>query len=326
MLYRPFLVLVGFSVAVCLGLGCSNNQPVTETLVETEIADQLLAPLNYLGNIAQQAPDAVFRAQGSGVRKAVVQTKLPDGQSMTLWIYQPDPLPQAKVPCVFIAPAGTMMIHGLGLTDGDTAEHLPWVKAGFAVVAYELSGNADPENSSDVQLKSAAEKFRQAKSGLLNAQTAMAYAREKVSFVNPRQFYTAGHSSAGTMALYVAEMEPQVKGAIAFMPAVDIRASLGIDGITYVQNSKIVPEAGVYVSEISPLTHIHRLSQPTFLFIAGDDRSDITGPADSFGKKLRELGSDVTVVRVPNGGHFQPMLDSGIPMAIEWLKMVTQTN
>ncbi|PQO31067.1 hypothetical protein C5Y96_11955 [Blastopirellula marina] len=326
MSYRSFVILAGFSVALCFGLGCSQNQPVTETLVESEFADQLLAPMNYLGAIAKQAPDAVFRSQGPGVRKAVVQTRLPDGQTMTLWIYQPDPLPQSKVPCVFIAPAGTMMIHGLQLADGDSPEHLPWVKAGFAVVAYELSGNADAENSTDAQLKSAAEKFRQAKSGLLNAQIAMAYAREKVSFVNPQQFYTAGHSSAGTMALYVAEMEPQVKGAIAFMPAVDIRASLGIDGITYVQNAQIVPEAGVYVNGISPLTHIHRLSQPTFLFIAGDDRSDITGPADSFGKKLREMGNDVTIVRVPSGGHFDPMLDPGIPMAIEWLKMITQSN
>lgn len=326
MFYRLFVLFVVCLVAPCFGLGCSQNQPVTETLVETEFADQLLAPMNYLGTIAKQSPDATFRPQGSGVRKAVVAAKLPDGQSMTLWIYQPDPLPQAKVPCVFIAPAGTMMIHGLNLADGDAPEHLPWVKAGFAVVAYELSGNADAENSSDAQLKMAAEKFRQAKSGLLNAQVAMAYAREKVSFVDPNQFFTAGHSSAGTMALYVAEMDPQVKGAIAFMPAVDIRSSLGIDGITYIQNAEIVPEAGIYVNEISPMTHIHRLSRPTFLFIAGDDRSDITGPADSFGKKLREMGDDVTVVRVPNGGHFEPMLDPGIPMAIEWLKLITQSN
>ncbi|WDI44443.1 alpha/beta hydrolase family protein [Bremerella sp. P1] len=327
MSYRLFVVLVGFSVTTCFGLGCSQNQPVTETLVESEFADQLLAPANYLSNIARQAPDAVFRVErGGGVRKAVVQTKLPNGQSMTLWIYHPDPLPQTKIPCVFIAPAGTMMIHGLQLANGDTPEHLPWARAGFAVVAYELSGNADAQTSSDDQLKSAAEKFRQAKSGLLNAQVAMAYAREKVSFVDPQQFYTAGHSSAGTMALYVAEMEPQVKGAIAFMPAVDIRASLGVDGITYVQNAEIVPEAGIYVNEISPITHIHRLSRPTFLFIAGDDRPDITGPADSFGKKLREMGSDVTVVRVPRGGHFEPMLDPGIPMAISWLKMITQNN
>ncbi|MEW4563896.1 prolyl oligopeptidase family serine peptidase [Bremerella sp. JC770] len=326
MYLRPIVVLVGFTLAIGLAMGCSQNQPVTETLVESEFAEQLLAPMNYLGNIAKQAPDANFQAQGSGVRKAVVQTKLPNGQSMTLWVYQPDPLPHAKVPCVFIAPAGTMMIHGLALGDGDTPEHLPWVKAGFAVVAYELSGNADAENASDAQLKMASEKFRQAKSGLLNAQVAMAYAREKIPFADARQFFTAGHSSAGTMALYVAQMDPQVKGAIAFMPAVDIRASLGIDGISYVQNAEIVPEAGIYVNQISPITHIHRLSQPTFLFIAGDDRPDLTRPADSFAEKLRELGSDVTVVRVPRGGHYEPMLDPGIPMAIEWLTMITQYN
>ncbi|MHC2068824.1 alpha/beta hydrolase family protein [Bremerella sp. T1] len=319
-------VLLGISLLGLAGLACSQNPPVNETIIETEVADQLLAPPNYWRDLAKTMPNPQFQLRGSGGRKAIVNTRLPDGQPMTLWIYQPDPLPQAKVPCVFIAPAGTMMIHGLGLAEGDSPEHIPWVNAGFAVVAYELSGPADAESSTDPEFKEAAEKFRAAKSGLLNAQVAMAYAREKVSFVDPDQFYTAGHSSAGTMALYVAEMEPQVKGTIAFMPAVDVRESLGIEAISYVQNNGILSDAGVYVNEISPITHIHRISQPTFLLIVGDDREDLRDPAESFGKKLREMGKDVTVVRIPRGGHYEPMLDPGIPMAIDWLKMVTDNR
>ncbi|MEW4455182.1 prolyl oligopeptidase family serine peptidase [Bremerella sp. JC817] len=313
------LLLVGL-------VGCSKNPPVNTTMMETEFAEQLLAPPNYLAGLVKQTPDVKFQPMAGGIRKASSQVRLPTGESMTVWVYQPDPLPPGKLPCVFIAPAGTMLIHGMMLSDGDVQEHLPWAKAGFAVVAYELSGHADAEKSSDDQLKLAADNFRDAKSGLLNAQVAMAFAKEKLSFVDPDQFYTAGHSSAGTMALYVAEMEPRVKGSIAFMPAVDVRATLGLDVMTYLQTRSILTEAGPYVSAISPATHIERLSRPTFIFLSANDRSDINGPADTFVAKLRELGKDVTVVRAPGGGHLEPMLDPGIPMAIEWLKMVTQSR
>lgn len=324
---RRTLTLLLLGIGLTFGVGCSQEKPsITVNLVEPEIIEQILAPPDFLANIVQNAPPAQFMPQGSGAKKATVHLQMPTGGSMTIWVYQPDPLPQAKVPCVFIAPAGTIMIHGKKLASGDTQEHLPWVNAGFAVVAYELSGDADPEKSSDVQLKSAVRQFRGAKAGLLNAQLAMAYARDKVSFVDESKFFTAGHSSAGTVALYVAEMEPQVKGCAAFMPPVDVRQTLGLNAMTKIQNIKLVEDAGPFVSSISPATYIDRLSKPTFMFLSKDDRSEITRPAESFARKLREGGKDVTLIEIERGGHYQPMLQPGIPLAIEWAKMVLATD
>src|ERR1043165_5367156 len=63
------------------------------------------------------------------------------GKLGRLWIY----LPQEKAPpkaliCVFIAPGETNMISGKKLKESNRAEHLPYVRAGMAVIAYDLDG------------------------------------------------------------------------------------------------------------------------------------------------------------------------------------------
>src|SRR5215831_13159251 len=56
------------------------------------------------------------------------------GLPMTLNLYLPAGQHAAKsLPCVFIAPAGTAF-HGAVIDESDRAEHLPYVKEGFAVM------------------------------------------------------------------------------------------------------------------------------------------------------------------------------------------------
>ena len=45
-----------------------------------------------------------------------------------------------SLPCVLIAPAGSTCWRAWTLGDGDSPEHMPYVKAGYAVLAYELDG------------------------------------------------------------------------------------------------------------------------------------------------------------------------------------------
>lgn len=307
-------------------VGCSNQVPVNGTFVEEEIVEKLLGAPNRLSALVKQTPDANYTQVGNGVRRAIVTTPMPNGGSMKLWIYLPDSIPGGKLPCVFIAPANTRMVHGSHLNKGAEKEHIPWAQAGFAVVAYELSGDPGSDNASNGQLQTAAEEFRAAKSGLLNAQMAMAYAKEKLPMIDSRRFYTVGYDSAGTMALYVAEMDPQVKASVALMPAVDVRAWLGVQGLTTIQRNNIVPDAGAYVSKISPSTHIERLSRPTFLLYLGNDDKSYLGPAEQFAKQMQNLGRDITVVKIPIGKRYEAMIEEGIPLATEWLKMVDSMN
>ena len=118
--------------------------------------------------------------------------------------------PPHSLPCVFIAPAGTRLLHGSALGEADSPEHLPYARAGFAVLAYELSGDLPNDSGGALtfnQLKSPVQQFMAADGGLANARAAVDFVLAKVPEVNPAQLYAAGHSSAATMALDAAAMD-----------------------------------------------------------------------------------------------------------------------
>lgn len=54
---------------------------------------------------------------------------------MKIWIYLPEKPLRTPTPCVFVGPAGSPLFLGMDLGPGDQAEHLPYVRAGFAVVS-----------------------------------------------------------------------------------------------------------------------------------------------------------------------------------------------
>ena len=69
------------------------------------------------------------------------------GHGGKLWLYLPSgEHAPGSLPCILITAAGSNLISGMGLGDGDRPEHLPMFLAGFAVLAYELDGAALPEN------------------------------------------------------------------------------------------------------------------------------------------------------------------------------------
>jgi hypothetical protein len=58
-----------------------------------------------------------------------------------IWTYLPERKAEdGSLPCVLVAPAGTALINGMDLSDGDRPEQLPYARAGMVVVAYSLSG------------------------------------------------------------------------------------------------------------------------------------------------------------------------------------------
>src|SRR6185503_18801936 len=58
---------------------------------------------------------------------------IPDrGGARKLWVYLPERVGAGKLPCVLIAPAGTPLVHGMALGEGDIEEHVPYVLQGFA--------------------------------------------------------------------------------------------------------------------------------------------------------------------------------------------------
>ena len=104
---------------------------------------------------------------------------------MRVWVYVPEHTPGQKFPCILIAPAGSPLVVGMELAEGDRAEHLPYARAGFVVVSYEIDGHLADRNADEKKFIAAATAFKNARAGVSNAQTALDFALEKVPEIDP---------------------------------------------------------------------------------------------------------------------------------------------
>jgi dienelactone hydrolase len=240
------------------------------------------------------------------------------GHSGKLWLYLPagDHAPKS-LPCILIAGAGSNLITGMELGDGDRPEHLPYVRAGLAVLAYELDGMMpDRRNANVGNLAPFVRSFLDAEAGLVNMRVALEYATTRVPSIDPRRLYAVGHSSAATLALLVAENEPRISACVAFMPVVDLLERFPPQLRTALP--QLVPGADQFFGRFNPRMGESKIQCPLFLFYAEDDHNAQQNL--DLATRLQGMKKPVTVSTVPKGGHYEPMIQPGIPRAIEWLK------
>jgi dienelactone hydrolase len=239
------------------------------------------------------------------------------GYGGKLWLYLPSGEHPAKsLPCVLITGAGSNLLSGMDLADGDRPEHLPYVRAGFAVLAFELDGSLqNKQNASAQERVQAMFTFLNARAGLVNAHIALEYVLAKVPQVDPQRISAAGHSSAGTLAVLFAENEPRLKACVAFAPALDLEERFGADTITKFKKAGVADLAVLY----SPKNNEDKLKVPLFLFHAQDDSNLPFGVSQTFADELKAKGKPVTLDLVATGDHYDSMINEGIPHAIAWL-------
>jgi dienelactone hydrolase len=263
-----------------------------------------------------------------GVRAAKIQITRPDNnRAMPIQVYLPENAPSAKgLPCVLVPPAGTRLFHGASL-DADVSanvEHVPYALAGFAVVTFPLDGPLEMEEPNDPQLIAAGRAFVAAKGGILNAKAAVGYALKDLH-VDPKRLYIAGHSSAATLALQVAENDPRIKACIAYAPAVNLESHFNKTGALNVLEQAI-PGFIHYAQTYSPHRKMAALKCPLFFFQAADDSVIDTEQNRNFVRTIRKTNKKVSYIEEESGDHFDAMVQNGIPKAIAWLKKLEQTT
>jgi dienelactone hydrolase len=282
-----------------------------------------LTPEPELPSLSADAPEpgpGVEIKRGIMLHEVRVDTVRP-GQGIKLWLYLPSGEHAEKsLPCVLIAPAGSILVTGMGLGDGDRPEHLPYVSAGFAVLSYELEGELrkDPSQATLGDVKQAAQAFLAAKAGLSDAHVALEWLLAKVPEVDPDRLYTAGHSSAGTMALLLAENEPRIKACVAFAPRADVATNFDADQTRQLRS--LIPGFDRFLTTYNPKPNDDRLNCPVFLFHARDDSVVPVSLTEEFATELEQKRKSVTLEIVPDGDHHTSMIRKGIPRAIQWLR------
>ena len=239
-----------------------------------------------------------------------------------VWIYVPKDAAPKSAPCVLMAPAGSNMLFGMTLGDGDRKEHLPWLAAGFVVVAYEIDGVMPPDDQqTDENVLRQLRLYTESCAGMLNARTALEYALANVPAVDPGKLFAAGHSSAATTALLFAAHEPRLRGVAAFMPCADV-----VKRIPEENQKQLEQDFSGYrnfLARSSPHSHVAALAKmPLFVFAAEDDDNTPFADHKAFVEQLRGAKANVAFEHVPTGGHYKAMLDPGLGKAIAWAKQL----
>lgn len=280
-------------------------------------------PNKYAGPIEVNTGTVAFPdlPAGQPIQPGIVASEVAlqrNGIPMKVWVYKPEAPAAGKLPLVLVPPAGSTLFVGMNLGDGDRAEHYPYARAGFAVVSFEIDGHVpNLDNASDQVLANGASAFEASLAGMANAKAALDFALAKVPNVDAERIYIAGHSSAATLALLYASHEPRIKGCAAYAPATDVEARLRPVSSDL---NRIVPGYSNFIRFSSPRTHVAKLTCPVFLFHALDDDTVASSESTNFAEELKKTNSQVTLVTVPAGGHYQSMIDSGIPQGIAWMK------
>jgi dienelactone hydrolase len=324
MILRPALLLFVLVLPAC-------GKPETKTT-----ADQGSSPAPAAAPAGQQptAPLALdyglaplpamvelppFTEIEQGIEKAVVDLGVSTGkagESDRLHIIRPtNRQGNQSMPCVFLAAAGATVFTGMGIADGDDAELIPYAKAGFVAIGYETDGEWADELVTG--LTNGFAKYRKSQAGLINARNAIDYSLKSLPEIDPKRIYAVGHSSAGRQAFLLAAIDPRIKACVSFNGVLDVIADVQ-QGPQ--EAFRFLPgDALQFLSASSPRSWESKISCPVLLFHTTDDQVVSVERAKTAAARLQGLGKQVKLVTMP-GNHYEPMINRGIPVAIEWLQ------
>lgn len=244
----------------------------------------------------------------------VQELPLPNGAGRA-WVYLPDQSAGDRIPVVLIGPAGSHLIDGMTLGDGDRPEHIPYARAGFAVVSFDIPGM--PTGDSGEAVVRAAQQFKDGDGGVINARAALALALERFPRLDANNVFVAGHSSAATLALTLCARIENLRGCVAYAPDVDLVASVGEFGDIV---EPFIPGERAFIASISPIEQVDRIRSPMMIFNARDDDVVPVAAIENYVRRAEQAGVTVNRVVVARGGHYESMINEGIPAGITWMR------
>jgi len=234
----------------------------------------------------------------------------------SFWVYYSEGAAESKRPCVLVAAAGSRLFDGIRLTEEDVPEHLPYAKAGFVVIAYDVSGPV-AEGAPNRAVFAACRLFKNAEGGVRDGLAALEAAEKKYKFIDPVEVYVAGHSSAGTVALALAQRSERVKGCVAYAPVCDPHLWIGEEYLAVLESG--VPGFGNFLATYSPKMNTISMKCPVLIFHAEDDPRVLPAVVDDYVSRLKATNKWVTHIKVKHGGHYESMIASGLPKGVAWL-------
>ncbi|MEQ1829865.1 MAG: prolyl oligopeptidase family serine peptidase, partial [Pirellula sp.] len=178
----------------------------------------------------------------------------------------------------------------------------------------------DPSNEAVLlsSMQKAYEEFVKSEAGVNNGKSAIDFVLAKFPKVDPKRIYSSGHSSAATLSLLLAAKDHRISKCIAFAPVTDLRMRHG-DMLKEPKIMRYFPGIRDYLRTGSPSSYVDVFRCPVFIVHARDDDNEPFANTKTFVSLLKSKGAEVKFVELRTGGHYQPIMDVGIPQAIAWL-------
>ncbi|MCA9247600.1 MAG: prolyl oligopeptidase family serine peptidase [Planctomycetales bacterium] len=288
--------------------------PASETTIDVQPIDTIPLPrFTPPRRGYEMEPGVTF------IRAQLLSSARVPGSRGTLYIYLPSGRHEKhSLACLFAAPAGATSFTGMALSSADYSEHLPYVRAGYAVIAYEVDGPlASPEHATDAQFRTAYEQCYRAHAGLVNARNAIHYALTEIPIIDPERLATFGHSSAGRQALLLAANDPRIKACVAYAAPIDCELSTR-DHIADMR--QVLPQIDDYLTRFSPKNREDSIQCPVLLFHAHDDSIVPVQHSLAAKERFQSRRRRLTLELDERGGHGQLLLSKWTPRAIDWLQ------
>lgn len=309
---------------LCLSLfsGIACHKPASP---ETPIATSSPAQYEALTTFPEPGPPRIVE-RGVTVRRVALPH---DQHTDAIWIYLPTERSAKPLPSVFIVQAGVPPFIGNGFGDAlereRHPEHLPYVHAGYAVIAYDLDGQLrDRDNATYEEVEAAAKAFKDADAGMLNARHAIDYVVRMLPEIDANRLYSAGHSSAGRIALLLASSDPRIRGCAAYAAVTDAEGradTIAAEPTRYLESR--IGGFREFLRDTSPAHRVDRLHCPIFVYHSNDDSLIPVDDTVQFVDALKKAGVNVTFVRGTSGDHYDSMIDEGLPKGIAWLNEIS---
>jgi hypothetical protein len=215
----------------------------------------------------------------------------------------------ASLPCVFVAPAGSDLISGVAFGEDERDDCLPLLERGIAVCFYSLTGTPPTDRElTDLHRAVFLQQYIRADGGMKNLHDAIDTVLASAAAVDPERLATAGHSSAGTIALVADAREPRIVAAAALAPVIDLPKHVGqafIDAVDV--------DTTRFIFRNSPSEHA-TLNGPAFIYHSPQDDVAPFADAETYAGKH---GSRVTLQR-GEGDHYDA-LEHGLEPAFAFL-------
>ncbi|MCB9683237.1 MAG: hypothetical protein H6733_17360 [Alphaproteobacteria bacterium] len=256
------------------------------------------------------------------VRFESPDARLPGGRA-GLWLYLPTPdRIHGPLPAVVVAAEGGDGRTGARLERAQMAHHLPWLEAGFAVLAYEIDGSV-PADASDDAMRDAAERAYEASlGGLIDARNAREFLRARVPEVASGAVFAVGVHASATVAILLGAHDSGLAGVAVIAPSTP--PTLGLEHMDRTVRRALEDESdamGITLGErealvgaLSPMVQGRRLTVPTFLGLPADAPPDDAARQRQLAAELDSAGVFVTARTVPDAGVH------GIGDAVAWVQ------